>query len=411
MSGPLPQPRDNGWKLRLKPRDWQFDALRLWLKDSRGVASVVTGGGKTVFAFQCMLAFRERFPDTRFIIVVPTITLLDQWTVAAQEELGASDAEISCYSSQEKSSQPNIINILVINSARKLAKPMIAGQPTMLIVDECHRAGSPENAKALTGEFAATLGLSATPLREYDEGFTQLIEPALGPVIFEYDYTQAFHDKVIAPFDLINVRVDLLPHEQEAYDKLTRQIAIMMRKLGKDGVTDDSLKRLFQRRASVSATAEMRLPVAAKLVEQNRGFRTIIFHERVSIAETLYRVLRERRHSVCLYHSKLAPSMRRDNLRLFRRGVFDILISCRALDEGMNVPETAVAVIASSTASARQRIQRLGRVLRPAKGKEKATIYTIYATDQEHDRLVREAAKLQGVTTISWSSAGRRRHG
>lgn len=411
MSGPLPQPRDNGWKLRLKPRDWQLDALRLWLKDSRGVASVVTGGGKTVFAFQCMLAFRERFPDARFIIIVPTITLLDQWTVAAQEELGASDGEISCYSSQEKSSKPNIINILVINSARKLAKPMIAGQPTMLIVDECHRAGSPENAKALTGEFAATLGLSATPRREYDEGFTQLIEPALGPVVFEYDYTQAFHDKVITPFDLINVRVDLLPHEQEAYDKLTRQIAIMMRKLGKDGVTDDTLKRLFQRRASVSATAEMRLPVAAKLVEQNRGFRTIIFHERVSIAETLYRVLRERRHSVCLYHSKLAPSMRRDNLRLFRRGVFDILISCRALDEGMNVPETAVAVIASSTASARQRIQRLGRVLRPAKGKDKATIYTIYATDQEHDRLVREAAKLQGVTTISWSSAGRRRHG
>ena len=262
MSGLLPQPHDNGWKLRLKPRDWQSEALRLWLKDLRGVASVVTGGGKTVFAFQCMLAFRERFADARFIIVVPTITLLDQWTVAAQEELGARDDEIACYSSQEKSSRPNVINILVINSARKLAKTVIAGQPTMLIVDECHRAGSPENAKALTGDFAATLGLSATPRREYDEGFTLLIEPALGPVIFEYDYTQAFHDKVIAPFDLINVRVDLLPHEQEAYDKLTRQIAIMMRKLGKDGVTDDRLKRLFQRRASVSATAELRLPSA-----------------------------------------------------------------------------------------------------------------------------------------------------
>lgn len=411
MSEPLAQPRDHGWKLRLKPRDWQYDALRLWLKDSRGVVSVVTGGGKTVFAFQCMLAFRERFPDARFVIVVPTITLLDQWTVAAQEELGAQDSEIACYSSQEKASEPGVINILVINTARKLAKKMLDGHPTMLIVDECHRAGSPENAKALTGEFAATLGLSATPHREYDEGFHQFIEPALGPVIFEYDYTQAFHDKVIAPFDLINVRVDLLPHEQEAYDKLTRQIAILMRKLGRDGVTDDKLKRLLQRRASISATAEMRVPVAAKLVEQNRGFRTIIFHERVSIAETLYRILKERRHSVCLYHSKLAPGMRRDNLRLFRRGVFDVLISCRALDEGMNVPETAVAVIASSTASARQRIQRLGRVLRPAKGKEKATIYTIYATEQEHDRLMKEAAKLQGVTNISWSSAGRRRIG
>src|SRR5689334_9010824 len=111
LSAPLP---DHGWKLRLKPRAWQHEALRLWLKDSRGVVSVVTGGGKTVFAFQTMLAFRERFADARFIIIVPTITLLDQWTVAAQEELGAKDTEIACYSSQEKSSEPGLINILVI---------------------------------------------------------------------------------------------------------------------------------------------------------------------------------------------------------------------------------------------------------------------------------------------------------
>jgi superfamily II DNA or RNA helicase len=400
---------EGGWRLRLEPREWQHKAFALWSMNRSGVVSVVTGGGKTVFAFQCMLRFREEFPDARFIIVVPTITLLDQWAVAAQEELGVSESEITCYSSQEKSTEPNLVNILVINSARRLAQKIGESHPTMLIVDECHRAGSPENAKALWGEYAATLGLSATPHREYDEGFSQLIEPALGPVIFEYDYTDAFRDKVIAAFDLINVRVDLLPHEQAAYDKLTRQIAILMKKLGRDPGLEDKLKRLLQRRAGISATAEMRVPVSAKLVEQSRGSRTIVFHERVSIAETIYRILRERRHSVCLYHSKLAPGIRRDNLRLFRRGVFDVLVSCRALDEGMNVPETAVAVIASSTASQRQRIQRLGRVLRPAKGKNKATIYTIYATDQEHERLMREASRLEEVTKISWLAGGRRR--
>lgn len=74
----------------------------------------------------------------------------------------------------------------------------------------------------------------------------------------------------------------------------------------------------------------------------------------------------------------IPTELRRDNLRLYRRGVFDTLVTCRALDEGTNVPETSVAIIAASTASIRQRIQRLGRVLRRAPGKEKATVSIPY---------------------------------
>ena len=114
-------------------------------------------------------------------------------------------------------------------------------------------------------------------------------------------------------------------------------------------------------------------------------------------ATALYDILRKRNHSACIYHSKLAPNWRRDNLRLFRQGVFDVLVSCRALDEGMNVPETTVAIIASSTASHRQRIQRLGRVLRPARGKDHAIHYTLFATEQEQRRLANEEASLEGV--------------
>jgi superfamily II DNA or RNA helicase len=73
----------------------------------------------------------------------------------------------------------------------------------------------------------------------------------------------------------------------------------------------------------------------------------------------------------------------------------------------MNVPETAVAVIASSTASQRQRIQRLGRVLRPARGKSKATIYTLFATEQEKIRLTNEAERLEGVANILWATGTR----
>jgi superfamily II DNA or RNA helicase len=379
----------------------------------RGVVSVVTGGGKTIFAFLCMREFRTRHTNGRVIIVVPTMTLLDQWYVALQEDFGIPAEDIACFSSQEKARKPRDVNVLVINSAREMVRQMIVEGKTFLIVDECHRAGSRENAKALQGKFAAALGLSATPRREYDQGFEWYVVPALGSVIFEYDYVQAREDRVVAPFDLVNVRIDMLPHEQEKYDKLTKRAAVLLRRMrfGKQDLGgDEKLKRILQMRAAVSATAVMRLPVAAKIVDTNRGSRTLVFHERVASAKALFDILQKRKHSVSLYHSKIAPEVRRDNLRLFRRGVFDVLISCRALDEGMNVPETTVAVIASSTASQRQRIQRLGRVLRPAKGKTKALIYTIFATEQERHRLSDEAGRLEGVAQVLWT-AGKRQEG
>jgi hypothetical protein len=171
----------------------------------------------------------------------------------------------------------------------------------------------------------------------------------------------------------------------------------------------ERLRRLLLRRAAVVASAAMRVPVACKILELNRGQRSLVFHERVDAASAVANALAERGHSATVYHSKIGPYVRRSNLRLYRRGVFDILVTCRALDEGLNVPETTVAVIASSTASSRQRIQRLGRVLRPAPGKDRATIYTIYASDQDR-RESRRDAVVRGVrapypTHPGWASS------
>ncbi len=395
------------WTLRVKPRDWQLEAFAKWRTQNKGVVSVVTGGGKTIFAFLCMEAFNQDYPHGRHVIIVPTITLLDQWYVSLQEDFGVAENEIACFSSQEKADKPAKINLLVINTGRTAVKDLLLDAPTLLIVDECHRAGSPENAKALSGSFKASLGLSATPEREYDEGFQKYVVPALGSIIYEYSYAQASADRVITPFDLINVRVQFLPHEKVEYDKLTRRAAVLFMKAKTDSEAGVRLRHVLQKRAGVSAQAQMRIPVAARIAERHRGIRTIIFHERISAATRLYAILRQRNHSVCLYHSQIAPDLRRDNLRLFRRGIFDVLLSCRALDEGMNVPETAVAIVASSTASQRQRIQRLGRVLRPAPGKIKATIYTLFATNQEKLRLTREADQLEGVANIFWATGNR----
>lgn len=377
----------------------------------RGVVSVVTGGGKTVFAQLCILEFLQRYPNGRIVIIVPTTALLDQWHVSLQEELGVLASQLASYSGDEKAEKPNIINLMVINTARSLAPQMSGETDTFLIVDECHRAGSPVNALSLGGSHRASLGLSATPQREYDDGFEQHVVPALGSVIYEYSYEDASLDGIISPFELVNVRVELLAHEKERYDSLSRRIAVELQR-GKIGsLNEERLKRLLQRRARVSATAAMRVPVAVKLVEINHGYRTLVFHESIESANAIASILSERGHSVTLYHTQIGPAVRRDNLRLYRMGAFSILVTCRALDEGLNVPETRTAIIASSTASMRQRIQRLGRVLRPAPGKNYATVFTIYATEQEERRLVNEASTFKEITSILWQESSRRKNG
>ena len=138
---------------KIRPRRWQQEALKCWARDLRGVARVVTGGGKTVFAYLCIEEFLKRFPDGRVVIVVPTIALLDQWFVDICDSMDVLEEQIACYSGESHPDCPGKINILVLNTARRAGPEISEGtdQPTILIVDECHRAGSPENALALQG--------------------------------------------------------------------------------------------------------------------------------------------------------------------------------------------------------------------------------------------------------------------
>ena len=85
---------------------------------------------------------------------------------------------------------------------------------------------------------------------------------------------------------------------------------------------------------------------------------------------------------------------------MFKKGIYRVLVTCTALDEGLNVPDINVAVIVSQTMSSRQRIQRLGRALR--KGKDLAEIYTIYITEDEKDFLIREFSNLREISNFNW---------
>jgi superfamily II DNA or RNA helicase len=155
----------------------------------------------------------------------------------------------------------------------------------------------------------------------------------------------------------------------------------------------------------VVANLGARIPVTTSILNRNRGKRAIVFHESVAAARQIAARLATEGHRAAEYHTGLGIVTRQENLFLFSRGQVDVLVTCRALDEGLDVPSTELGVVAASSASVRQRIQRMGRVLRPALNKAHATVATIYGTDVEKNRLLNESLDLVGLAETRWYRA------
>ena len=382
---------------KLTPRGWQIEALAEWERTNhRGIVSVVTGGGKTVFALSCI----DRIRPVATLIIVPTAALLEQWWEEAASYFDLALDEVNIVTGSLRF-RLGAINIAVINTAAKLALRM-QEHKYFLIVDECHKAASEQFRAVLQAKTFASLGLSATPERPYDEGLKDVLVPALGPVIFSYDYADALRDGVIVPFELRNIVFEMGEDRQAEYDKLSKAIA---RSISQHGAEAEKTIALFLKRARVLNLSLNRIKLALKLVAANQGRRTLIFHEDIEACDLIHRVLVDNGVRSGVYHSKMPLRVKAAILGQYRPGESDVLVTCRALDEGFNVPVTEVGIIAACTATRRQRIQRLGRVVRPAKGKIGALIYTLVATGPEIQRLMEEEERLEGVATVTWSQA------
>jgi superfamily II DNA or RNA helicase len=378
-------------------RTWQKEALGLWkAAGNKGIVEVVTGGGKTIFALSCI---REIAAETT-LVIVPTIALLDQWWEEAASFFGISLEDINVVTAGGRV-RTGTINLSVLNTASKLNLGK-RKDAYFLIVDECHKAASQKFRTSLDGAPVATLGLSATPERPYDEGLEEVLIPKLGQIIYHYTYKDALRDKVIVPFELKNIVFELEPDRQAEYDKLTKSIG---RAINRNGMDDERTIALLLRRARVMNLSLNRIRLALRLVLAHKGSRTIVFHEDIEACNVIQEVLGEAKLRSGVYHSKIKLRQRVEILSAYRRGDLDVLITCRALDEGFNVPETEIGIIAASTATRRQRIQRLGRVLRPVKGKDRAVVYSLVATEPEITRLRDEETDLEGVADVTWGRA------
>ena len=411
----------------MKLYTWQQECLKAWEGNGcRGIAHVATGAGKTVLALEAMRRFRTKYPDGRVRIVVPTIPLAQQWQFALLQEAEREEDRPGFFGAGRRDEWDRPLMIYIINSARyhlagHMEQAFALGQPVFLICDECHHYQSRENRRIFhfrippfyPEEQYACLGLSATP---FGTPHDEVLITGLGKEIFRYGFSEASADGIVSPFTVIETAATFLPEERKRYQELSYELTILWAKLLKQypwlkGMEEKAfqieLNRLAQEagmdpanpavsfliktweRKAVSNLALTRIQCALAILScLPAKTRAILFCERISQAKDMLALLRRRMGNIgVLYHSEMTREARTRGLQAFRENQARILISCRALDEGIDVPDAGVGIVLSSSSVSRQRIQRLGRVLRKAPAKTEACLYYIYLPESTDDRV------------------------
>lgn len=416
---------------------WQKECVEQWIThQTRGIADVITGAGKTTMALACADHLRKQISELRVRIVVPSIPLARQWKKAILQYFPdlQETGDIGLFYGEQKDNPQRSFTIYVVNSARyslsrHVLNDMTQKNHVFLICDECHRYTGPSNSlifrfqtvEAYDPSLYHSLGLSATP---QCERFDSVLVPALGELFYHYDASTATKDGIISPFHIINVRVPLNGAELKEYGELTNRIAKLIRILLRDNIAyrnlsqqafyaqifavaredSESLEAALDntirlRRTLLSNAASRKTCVIdlAKRLAEDETEKFLIFTERIEQAELLYEQLKQFFPGrVGHYHSEMTPEMKRHCLSMFREGEFRFLVTCRALDEGLDVPDATTAIVVSSGSMSRQRIQRLGRVLRRSTQKACAKLYYFYVPNT-----IEQRNYLDGLEAVS----------
>ena len=307
---------------------------------------------------------------------------------------------------------------------RHVLADMVQNVRMLLIADECHRYGSRENRKIF--DFLShsdhqpalyyALGLSATPERKSLE---DVLIPALGRVIFSYPLDRAVRERTVSEFSVSRVRVSLTMEEQQTYDSLTRRITALMRLLenerpalrgaspgaffsalrhiaqnAEQGSPEQTVLSLIDRRRLLCCLARAKMSCAADVIRAlPDDSRILVFCEIIRQADHLASVFRDAGiRRVGRFHSAMSGEAKKAALYRYRDHEIRILICCTALDEGLDVPDTAYAVVVSGNSTPRQRVQRLGRILRRSENKRLAGLYYLYLDKTMEDPVYLESA-------------------
>lgn len=407
------------------PRDYQQLAFDNWKNNGqKGLFAMATGTGKTITSLNCLLEIYKRKGYYKAIILVPTITLVNQWEqecrkfrfsniikVYSKNLVWRDEVERVHFNEKYKSDKDPEVSYIIISTYASYSREKVFNvlngfdkRRVLMIADECHNMGSGSLVKRLKEiPYLRRIGLSATPERQFDENGNNKLRKFFGSeehYTYEYSMKEAIDKGVLCRYMYYPHIVKLTSDEMDAYLELSEKISRYFNyNTCSFDEQDEMLKRLLLARKRIIHKAVNKLAMFKEIIQKrfeekgNLKYSLIYvpegnrpdyldsaddFDHTEEIADdndaehlinqyTL--AVTEIDRSVTVRKFVSGQQDREEILSDFAAGKLHVLTSMKCLDEGVDVPRSELAIFCSSTGNPRQFIQRRGRVLRTHKDK------------------------------------------
>ena len=437
-----------------EPRPYQKEAFNRWKVLQKGLFAMATGTGKTLTSLNCLLQIYNKFKFYQALILVPTITLVEQWEdeckrfnfghiikvssknngwrseiddIKLKENISQSDDKpssfiiIATYASFSRESAFKHLMSLSKKTQRRM----------LLIADEAHNIGAPNIISKLDRvKILRRIGLSATPERQFDDKGNKAVMQFFGcenQYTFEYSMKDAIDNGFLCRYRYFPHVGRLNEEEMAEYKKISLQLAKFYNiDDGTFSGADDILMRLLLKRKRIIHKACNKEDVFRQIVKQRFEERGNLKYTLVYVPEgvqpdngTQYAITDNPSDDVDVDKlidkytqiiQQISPTTtvkkfisgiqnRDEVLRKFSIGDIEVLTSMKCLDEGVDVPRSELAIFCASTGNPRQFIQRRGRILRKHPDKHIAIIHDLVVApvfDPTEDNYNMERNLLKG---------------
>lgn len=395
--------------------DYQKDAIASWVAENyRGIFDMATGTGKTYTGLGAISKLSEDLDDKlSTIIVCPYQHLVDQWV----EDIRKFNMDpIIGYSSSPQKEWKTLLSKAIRDQKLRQEKSFFCfvctnatftsefvqkeinkiKSPILLVVDEAHNFGAKSLSVLLDDRFTYRLALSATLDRYRDEEGTAALYSFFGKKCIEYSLDRAIQEDKLTQYKYYPVLVYLNEDELQKYEQLSYEMSKHVIK-GKNGKSklDSYGEILAIKRSRVVAAAILKLVELKEIIEPyiHKHYilvycgATTVLNPRKDSSETdaddvkqiklVTQILgNELGMKVARFTSEETAEERNTIKDHFKNGDdLQAIIAIKCLDEGVNIPGIRTAFILASSTNPKEYIQRRGRVLRKAPGKEYAEIY------------------------------------
>lgn len=416
-----------------EPRDYQKQAYENWKVKQKGLFAMATGTGKTLTSLNCLLNIWKKFHFYKAIILVPTITLVDQWEDECKRfhfyhitkvcsknpkwktELDSIKTKESIKIDGEESSfiiiatyasfaRENIFRELV-DFNRNTTRQML------LIADEAHNMGAGRILDRLDGvKFARRIGLSATPERQFDDSGNKTIMEFFGcenGYTFEFNMKEAIDKGYLCRYKYFPHIVHLNDAEMAEYMRISLQLAKFFNQEKESFPKgDDILMRLLLKRKRIVHKAQEKEVIFQQIVQERYTEKRNLKYTLVYVPEgtrpddetadvfdciesvndddfsnnlidTYTGIVQDVSKTTTVKKFVSGIKERNEILEKFACGDIEVLTSMKCLDEGVDIPRSEMAIFCASTGNPRQFIQRRGRILRKHPDKHIAIIHDL----------------------------------